>query len=40
MWELSGPEAPAEGCFMRLPQYEFHREETNYDTLSLMPNVC
>ncbi|KJA26857.1 hypothetical protein HYPSUDRAFT_180414 [Hypholoma sublateritium FD-334 SS-4] len=40
MWELSGPEASAEGCFIRLPQYEFHREETNHDTLGLMPNFA
>ena len=39
MWALSGPEASAEVCFMRLPQYEYHREKTNYDTLGLMPNV-
>jgi hypothetical protein len=25
---------------MRVPQFEFYREESNYDTLKLMPQVC
>ncbi|KAH9477468.1 D-amino-acid oxidase [Psilocybe cubensis] len=38
MWDLSSPEGDAPGCFKRLKQKEFHREPTNLDTLSLMPN--
>jgi len=38
MWELSSGTAP--GCFLRLPQTEYYREEPNLDTLKLMPNVC
>ncbi|KDR68351.1 hypothetical protein GALMADRAFT_256978 [Galerina marginata CBS 339.88] len=40
MWELSSPKGAASGCFMRLPQTEYHREETNLDTLKLMPNFA
>lgn len=39
MWELSASDGDAPGCFMRLPQWEYHREETNLDSLKLMPNV-
>lgn len=39
MWELSSPNGEAPGCFKRLRQKEYHREATNLDTLSLMPNV-
>ncbi|KAF8906778.1 hypothetical protein CPB84DRAFT_1769607 [Gymnopilus junonius] len=38
MWGLSGPQGAAPGCFMRLPQFEYYREEPNLDTLKLMPN--
>jgi glycine/D-amino acid oxidase-like deaminating enzyme len=37
MWDLSEPDGEAPQCFLRLPQYEFYREESNYDTLELMP---
>ncbi|KAF8970431.1 D-amino-acid oxidase [Flammula alnicola] len=40
MWDLSSPNGPAEGCFMRVPQSEFYRDASNYDTLKLMPNFA
>ncbi|KAF9486250.1 D-amino-acid oxidase [Pholiota conissans] len=40
MWDLSGPNGAAQGCFMRIPQFEYYREESNYDTLKLMPQFA
>ncbi|KAF9566534.1 D-aspartate oxidase [Agrocybe pediades] len=37
MWDLSADGA-APGCFLRLPQTEYYREEPNLDTLKLMTN--
>lgn len=40
MWDLSSSEGSAPGCFMRVAQAEFYRDDNNnYDTLKLMPSV-
>ena len=40
MWDLSAPGGGAEGCFLRLNQTEYYREEsTQPDPLEIMPDV-
>jgi hypothetical protein len=40
MWDLSAPGGGAEGCFLRLDQKEYYREEyAQPDPLKMMPDV-
>jgi hypothetical protein len=40
MWKLSAPGSPAEGCFLRLKQEEYYREDRPQpDPLEFMPGV-
>jgi len=37
MWEMSAPDHPASGCFMRIQQTEFYEEEREPSALDVMP---
>jgi D-amino-acid oxidase len=40
MWEMSEPSHPASGCFMRIQQEEYYKEEMGPSALDVMPDVC
>jgi D-amino-acid oxidase len=40
LWDMSAPGSGAEGCFLRLDQTEYYREQyTQPDPLETMPDV-